>query len=60
VKIIQTTEEILLTDRMPAKANSSFNKSVSISSRVKDPTTTVDHDSYISHPARNSSTNTEC
>jgi len=59
VKIIQTTEEIFLTDRMPAKANSSFNKSVPVSFRVKDPTTTVALDSDISHSARNSSTNTE-
>jgi len=47
VKIIQTTEEIFFTDRMSAKTNSTFNKSVSISFRVKDPTTTVDHDSDI-------------
>jgi hypothetical protein len=45
ISIIQTTEEIFLTDRMPAKAKFSFNKSVSISFRVKDPTTTIAHDS---------------
>jgi hypothetical protein len=59
VKIIQTTQEIFLTDRMPAKAKSSFNKSVSISFRVKDPTTSIAHDTDISHSARNCSTNTE-
>jgi len=59
VKTIQTTEETFLTDRMPAKAKSSFNKSGSISFRVKDPTTTIAHDSDLSHSARNNSTNTE-
>jgi hypothetical protein len=49
VKIIQTPDEIFLTDRKPAKAKSTFNKSVFVSFRVKDPTTTVAQysDTYI-------------
>jgi hypothetical protein len=58
VIIIQTTEEIFPTDRMSAKAKFSFNKSVSLSFRMKDPTTTVAHDSDVSHSTRNKSINT--
>lgn len=59
VKITQATQEIFPVDRMPAKAKFSCNKFVSISFRMKDRTSTIAHDTDISHSARNCSTNTK-
>jgi hypothetical protein len=58
VKIIYAIQEIFLTARSPAKTKSNFNKSVSISFRVKDLANTS-HDTDISHSTRNNNTNTD-